>query len=104
MACIFSSSHLRVSNPQPHAGRTRCRLGFFIKCDRLAEVTFCAIRISQRRIEVNVVWIKLNRTLPSVDRLLIPVGRGIPSNRNEADGRRKRIEPLSLLNFLYCLL
>src|SRR5438132_6983944 len=82
----------------------RCRLGSFIKCDRLLEVTFCAIRISQRRIEVNVVWIKLNRTLPSVDRILNAVGRDIPGNRNEADRRRKRIEPLSLLNFLYRLL
>ncbi len=75
----------------------RCRLGFFIKCDRLIEVTFLAIGISQRRIEVNVVWIKLNRTLRGVDRIFYAVGGAIPQNRNEADGRRKRIEPLSHL-------
>src|SRR5439155_24375385 len=98
MAAIFSPSHFRISNPEPGAGKMRCRLGFFIKCDRLLEVTFFAVGISQRRIEVNVVWIKLNRTLPSVDRIFYAVGRPIPQNRNEADGRRKRIEPLSLLN------
>src|SRR5207237_9363815 len=51
-------------NPQPGTGKMRGRLSFFIKCDRLIEVTFRAIGISQWRIEVNVVWIKLTRALP----------------------------------------
>src|SRR5439155_514663 len=81
MAAIFSPSHFRISNPQPGTGKMRCRLGFFIKCDRFVEITFLAVGISQRRIEVNVVWIKLNRTLRCVHPRRAPSMR-LPSLSN----------------------
>src|SRR5690242_17397702 len=63
------AAHARVGDSKTATRQTRCLLGFGVERDRFSEIPFLAMRRSQNRIQIKVIWIELERSLTFDDRV-----------------------------------
>src|SRR6266478_4209493 len=91
VARLHFAAHARVGDGKTATWEMGCLLSFGVKRDRFCKVAFLPIRGGKIRIQIKVIWIKLERPLALTNRLVDLVVSQIGGGGNVADDGRHRI-------------
>src|SRR4029077_1698597 len=89
-------AHPRVGDGKTATRQIRCFLGFGVKRYRFGKISLLAMRGSENRIQIKVIWIKLKCSLTFDNRVVNLVVGQIGGGGNVAGDRRYGIQFLSV--------
>ena len=91
ISCLYLLAHTRIGNGKAATREMRCVLCFRVKRDCFIEIAFLAIRGGENRIEIKVIWIKLERSLAFDNCVVNAVVAQVGGGSDVADDGRHRI-------------
>src|SRR6266446_9321233 len=92
---LYLAAHARVGDGKAAAREMRRLLGFGVERDRFREIALLAIGGGKIRIQIKVIWIKLERPLALDNCIVDAVVGQVGSGGNVAGDGRHRIQFLS---------
>src|SRR5262245_54723960 len=85
------AAHARIGDSKAAARQIRCVLGSCVKSDRVVEIPLLAVGGGQNRIQVKVIWIKLERSLAFDNGVIDAIVSQVGGRGDVAGDRRHRI-------------